>query len=80
MLKEKKEVDYWKIASTILLIIVFVILFYSIYQDSKYIRTQIGDINKETYEFTETLREDFKYVLITNIHNNRSLNLSNDAC
>ena len=71
------KVDYLKIVSFILIVMILSILFLNLYEDSKYIRTQIGDINKDAYLFTQTLRQDFKYVIVTNINTNESLILKN---
>ena len=71
----REENERIKLLTFILLVLILILTAYSIYQDSKYIRTQIGEINKEAYLFTKTLQHNFKTIVITNINTNQSMKI-----
>lgn len=77
-IRDQEDIDNWKIASFVLIVIAFLLVAASVYNDSKYLRTHIGKIDKEVYDFTSKLREDFKYVFIINIKTNQSMELINN--
>ena len=69
----KEEINWWKVAGVILLILnVFLIVHYTIQNEQK-VKTHVGEFDPEVYEFVQdVLLNDYEYVQIYNTKTNQT--------
>ena len=69
----KEEIDWWKVATVMLLVFNLTMIAYSIVENEKQIKTHVGEFDPEVYEFVQdVLLNDYEYVQIYNTKTNET--------